>query len=179
VILIGSVILLELIGVHAIVGGFIVGLILSSAIDIPELGAKIRSLGYALFIPIFFLSVGASLEFDATVQGSDFVRNLIVLGIALVSSKVLSGYIASRVVGYSPLESLFAGWATTPQLSTTLAVAFTAGALGVISSSTTAILIIISMATTFVAPILLREIATLINKKEQRENEETLQIKNG
>lgn len=50
---------------HAIVAGFLVGLVLSKTIKDKPIESKLHVLSYGIFIPIFFLKVG--IETDLTI----------------------------------------------------------------------------------------------------------------
>ncbi len=58
VLLIGSVLLFQVLGLHAIIGGFFAGFILSTSVKSELLLGKLRAISYGLFIPIFFITIG-------------------------------------------------------------------------------------------------------------------------
>lgn len=150
--LIAIVVFFELLGVHAIVAGFLVGLILSKIIKERPIESKLHVLGYGVFIPIFFLEVG--IETDLTVlleASSTALLSLAVVG-GLIVSKILSGYLCGKLMGFSQKNRLLFGVASTPQLSTSLAVAFTALELGLIDSSLQVSIVLLSITTVLVAP---------------------------
>ena len=57
-IMIGTVIIFEILGLHPIIAGFFSGLVLSGSIQSEALKEKIRVVSYGLFIPIFFIVIG-------------------------------------------------------------------------------------------------------------------------
>jgi len=105
-ILIGTVIVFELLGLHPIIAGFFSGLILAGSIKTPALKEKIRTISYGIFIPTFFIVMG--LQTDITVFAESgqvvFIIALIVLG--SIISKFFSGWLAGRMVGFTHDESL-------------------------------------------------------------------------
>jgi len=155
VILLASILLFEFLGMHPIVGGFFTGLVMSEARISGKLRTQINTLAYSLFIPIFFVVVGASLDLSVfgKVQGTLMLVLCIAVGASLV--KYLSGYWAGRVSGFSKLHSQIMGAAVMPQLSTTLAVVFAGVSLGFISTPLETALVILSITSTLVAPFLI------------------------
>jgi Kef-type K+ transport system membrane component KefB len=138
--------------VHAIVAGFLAGLILSELIKERPIESKLHVLSYGVFIPIFFLGVG--IETDLTVffeVSSSIFLSLAIVG-GLLLSKILSGYLCGKLMKFSVKNRLLFGVASTPQLSTSLAVAFTALELGLIDSSLQVSIVLLSIITVMVAP---------------------------
>lgn len=152
VLLVAVAVYFELLGMHAIVAGFLVGLILSKAIKNKPIESKLHVLSYGVFIPVFFLEVGIETDLTVFLEASDTVLlSLAVVG-GLILSKILSGYLCGRLMGFSRKERLLFGVASTPQLSTSLAVAFTALELGLIDSNLQVSIVLLSITTVLVAP---------------------------
>ena len=159
VVLVGTVIIFELLGLHPIIAGFFAGLVLAGSVRTDALMEKLRTISYGIFIPVFFIIIGA--ETDLTVFGEAdnvlFLIGFIVIGSMLV--KFTSGWIAGRIVGFTSQESSFLGVSTMPQLSTTLAVVFTGVELGILGQELVTAMIILSIMTVFVAPLLMKVLA--------------------
>lgn len=155
-VLIGTVALFEILGLHAIIAGFFAGFVLSDTIKHEALKEKLHAIGYGLFIPIFFVMVGFQTDLSAFngASGSIILISSIVIGSIL--SKLISGYIAARISGFEPSESKLISASSTPQLSTTLAIAFTASTMGLISPEVTTALICLSIVSTLVGPALIK-----------------------
>ncbi len=154
-ILIGTVLAFELLGLHPIIAGFFAGLVLSQTIKSKILKVKIRTISYGIFIPTFFLIIGAKTDIGVF---KDVVGTLpIILSVVFgsVLSKLLSGWVGGRMVGYSGDESLLFAVSSVPQLSTTLAVAFTALSLGYIDQKLITAMVVLSVATVLVSPTLM------------------------
>jgi len=159
IILVAVAVYFELLGMHSIVAGFLVGLILSESIRHEHVEAKLHALSYGIFIPVFFLLVG--IETDLTVfqkAGDALILTLAIAG-GLVSSKVLSGFLAGRLLGFSGKKNLLMGVASIPQLSTSLAVAFTALELGLIDSNIQVGIVFLSIVTVLIAPFIVGALA--------------------
>jgi len=152
-ILIGTVVFFELLGVHSIIAGFFAGLVLSESFHSELFKKKLHAISYGIFIPAFFIIVGA--ETDITllqdINGVLFLTVAIVFG--SIIAKVVSGYIGGRWSNFTPTESLLVGFSTTPQLSTTLAVAFVGFELGLLDQQIITAMVALSVITTFIGPL--------------------------
>lgn len=156
VILMGTVIVFEFLGLHPIIAGFFAGLVLSDSIGSDILKEKLRTISYGIFIPIFFVLIGmqANITIFGQLNGALLFVVIIVLG--SIFSKFVSGWIGGRVSGFTSKESLLIGGSTIPQLSTTLAVAFMGAELGFLDKKLVTAMIVLSITTTLVSPILIR-----------------------
>jgi len=127
-ILIGTVIIFELLGLHPIIAGFFAGFVLADSISTMKgavLREKLHAISYGLFIPIFFIIVGYKTDISIFSQAGEAVNLALFVIIGSVFAKFISGFLGAKISKFNNSESLFAGAATIPQLSTTLAVAFT------------------------------------------------------
>ncbi len=151
-ILLGIVALFELLGLHAIIAGFFAGLVFSESIRKRILKRKLHAISYGLFIPIFFIIIGA--EMDIWVLFGELNVLILTITVVVISilSKFLSGYIGSKLSGFSSNEGLVAGASTIPQLSTTLAVAFVALETGILDQAMIIAMTTLSILTSLVGP---------------------------
>jgi len=156
VVLIGTVVVFELLGLHPIIAGFFAGLVLSGSIKSEVLEDKLRTISYGIFIPSFFITIGAQTNLGILIQSQTAVSVTLLIVLGLIISKFMSGWLGGKLAGFSEKESLLIGSATIPQLSTTLAVAFTALELGLVSREITTALIILSVVSIFVSPVLVK-----------------------
>ena len=158
-VLIGTVILFEVLGLHSIIAGFFAGLILSDFITSEILKQKLHAISYGIFIPIFFVIIGSKTNLRALADAPEaIVLVLVIVGGSLLA-KFTSGWLGGRWIGFSSKQSVLVGVATMPQLSTTLAVASAALALGLFDDQMLAAIIALSIVSTLVAPILIRRFA--------------------
>ncbi|MBD3318666.1 hypothetical protein GF342_02035 [Candidatus Woesearchaeota archaeon] len=143
------------IGVHPILAAFLVGIPLAPIIRAGEVYTQIHTLGYGLFIPVFFFVVGMQLNFNIFLQFD--VKNMIMLAIVfgLILSKFLTGFFGGLLARIGTTESTFFGIASTIQITTTLAVTFTASTLGIFDSVLVTSILLVSVITTIIAPLLL------------------------
>jgi len=142
-------------GVHPIVAAFLVGLLLSDIITSEVIRDKLHTLGYGLFVPVFFFIIGMQMELSMFTH-FDY-RDVLLISIigGLIASKFFSGYIAGRIVGFKHKHSTMFGVTSTAQLTTTLAVVYTASSLQMIDSTLLTAIIILSIVTTIGVPVML------------------------
>ena len=163
--LIAIAIYFEFLGVHAIVAGFLTGLILSELIKGKPIEDKLHVISYGVFIPIFFLGVGIETDLTVFLEVSSSVWLSIAIVVGLFASKILSGYLCGKLMKFQQKNRLLFGVASTPQLSTSLAVAFTALELGLIDSSLQVSIVLLSVITVLLSPVLI-ELVTKPPKPE-------------
>ncbi|MEX0918339.1 MAG: cation:proton antiporter [Candidatus Paceibacterota bacterium] len=165
-ILIGTVIFFELLGLHPIVAGFFSGLVLAESITSKILKDKIQTISYGIFIPVFFIVVGLQTDLSAFAQVGSMIVIMLSLIVGLVISKYGSGWLAARLVGFSPSESHFFAATSLPQLSTTLGTGFVAFQLGLLDQTLLTSLVMLSVVTVTLSPFLInRYSAQLIAEK--------------
>ncbi len=162
VILIGTVVSFQLLGLHPIIAGFFAGLVLSESITSVVLKEKLRAISYGLFIPVFFVIIGSktNLGIFSEVNGVLLVTALIIVG--SMGSKFLSGFMAGKISKLPNSHSALMGISSIPQLSTTLAVVFAGSTLGIFDQTLITAMVILSIVTTLVSPLLIKLVARFI-----------------
>jgi Kef-type K+ transport system membrane component KefB len=166
-ILIGTVIAFELLGLHPIVAGFFSGLVLADSIKSKILKDKIKTISYGIFIPVFFVVVGLQTDLTVFTDVGNVLLTMSALVLALVASKYISGYGAARMIGFDSTESNFFAATSLPQLSTTLATAFVVFSLGLIDQTLLTSLVVLSVVTVLLSPILIRRHADRLQARKK------------
>lgn len=164
-ILIGTVITFEILGLHPIIAGFFAGLVLSDSIESEKVIDKLHTISYGLFIPIFFVIIGSQTDITVFTKSGDLLLVFVIV-VGSIGSKFISGYLGGRVAKFTKKESIIIGATTTAQLSTTLAVVFTAVELGILSSDLSVAMVILSIVSIFIAPAVLRFYSDKLPKTE-------------
>ena len=114
----------ELAGVEKIVGAFLAGLAVNGVLPEGRVKEQVIFVGAALFIPIFFISLGLLLNlpaFASTLTSSPFALLLIT---GLVGAKGLASWWAGRFYGYTGPQMLTLWSLSIPQVAATLAATF-------------------------------------------------------
>ncbi len=117
----------ELINLEAIIGAFLAGLAVNRAIKKSEAKDQLEFLANLLFIPAFFILIGARIDVPLFI--GTLINNLgLVLAIVggLVGSKFLAAFVTQRLVGYTKTEGLLMWSLSLPQVAATLAAAVVA-----------------------------------------------------
>ncbi|MHA2059404.1 MAG: cation:proton antiporter [Candidatus Ranarchaeia archaeon] len=153
-----TVVLFEFIGMHAIVAGFVIGVILSGAV-LGKVEDKIKTVGYGFFIPIFFLVIGMETNLFLLLTPNTLVFTVILVG-GLIGSKYISGWVGGRFMKFSRSESALIGASSIPQLSTTLGIVFAAVEGGVISLDLVSAIVVLSIVTILVSPLWMKHAVT-------------------
>ena len=117
----------EMIHLEGIVGAFIGGLAVGEIIRGSKTKAKLETLGNTLFIPAFFIAVGALIKPMSflKLRGSNLWFVIFIVG-GLISTKFLASFIASKILRYKKTEMLTMWSLSVPQVAATLAAALVA-----------------------------------------------------
>jgi len=144
----------ELIGVHAMVGGFLAGLTLSDMlVKRRKLAEHIFAISYGFLIPIFLLNLGMETDITTLFAPRDALLTGLIV-ISLITSKAVSGFLGARLIGFPLRSSLGMGFMTIAQMSTTLATASLALKYGIFAEDILVALVILSIVTIIIAPLL-------------------------
>lgn len=153
-VLIGTVIIFELLSLHAIIAGFFAGLILSGVITSEIIQQKLHAISYGLFIPVFFIIIGSNINLGVFLEARTAISLTAIIILGSLFSKFIGGWVGGRIAKFSARESAVVGASTLPQLSTTLAVVFTGSELGLLNEQLVTVMIILSIITTLLGPLL-------------------------
>jgi Kef-type K+ transport system membrane component KefB len=148
----------EIIGVHAMVGGFLAGLTLSDMLKKrKKLEESIMAISYGFLIPIFLLSLGVTTNMGAIFEPGDLFATVLII-LSLIASKSLSGFLGGRLIGFNSRISWGMGVMTIAQMSTTLATASLAFQYGILGENIVAALVLLSIVTIIITPFLTKSI---------------------
>jgi Kef-type K+ transport system membrane component KefB len=117
----------EAINLEAIIGAFLAGLAVNSALRHSEAKEELEFLGNTLFIPMFFVTIGFLIDVRL------FLRTLVdhvglVVGIVggLIASKFLAAKLTQQIFGYTRTQGRLMWSLSLPQVAATLAAALVA-----------------------------------------------------
>ncbi len=156
IVMMAMLFLFSLLDVHPVLSAFIIGVTLSHIIRSERLYSKIRTVGYSLFIPVFFFIVGMELDFSVFLRLGEGTAIILALVACQIISKVLSGFIGGRLIGLSTKESALYGTASMISLTTTLAVTYAMMTQNLLDSVLVTAIIMITIVTTIIGPILFK-----------------------
>ncbi len=144
----------EAIGITAIVGAFVAGTAFSGS---PLRDGLRKGTSYleALFVPLFFVSLGVSVN----VRGAaDAVVFALVLTLVAVVTKVVGCGLTARATGMSWWDSLAVGVGMTPRLEIALVIAYYGLSNAIIDQKTYSVIVFMGLLTAVFAPALLRNV---------------------
>ena len=144
----------EYFGVADITGAFLAGLIISNTVKRDYIGHRFETMSYLLLSPIFFASIGLSVQIES-MSASLIIFAMALLLMAIVS-KIIGCGLGAKVCGYSNKECLQIGAGMVSRGEVALIVASKGAALGLISAQLFAPIVIMVVVTTILTPILLK-----------------------
>lgn len=145
-------------GVADIAGAFIAGLIISTTVHSGYIHRRFEILSYMFLTPIFFASVGISIEI------SHFSWGLVWLALAITAvailTKIAGGVIGAKLTGSDNKESLRIGIGMVARSEVALIVTNKGVSAGIISATLFAPIAIMVIVTSILTPILLKLVFT-------------------
>ncbi|RLE99056.1 MAG: hypothetical protein DRJ59_08290, partial [Thermoprotei archaeon] len=142
----GFAVLAEFVGIHAILGAFAAGLLISELKEKVEgLVEKLLGFGYGFFIPIFFITVGVRTNLGLVLGSIRGIEILVVLFLVGFMGKILGTSLISTLFGFTKYESLSMGFAMSARLSLIIAAAELGLAVGLISLEIYSMLVLLAI----------------------------------
>src|SRR6266508_915509 len=137
-----------MIGLAAIIGAFLAGLMLAEAKEGFELERQSRGV-YEFLTPFFFVIIGSKVDLGAFEDGEVLAIALVVTGLAVLS-KVASAAVAS--LGLPGRSAAIVAMGRVPRGEVGFVVASVGSGIGAVSGNMFAVVVFMSVATTLVAP---------------------------
>ena len=147
----------QLIQLSAIVGSFIAGICLGSvAVKNSRNHREGAEYLHIIFASIFFVSLGVLVDFSALTP--NLIWFLIVLTLIAVISKFIGCSVPARLQGMSNKEATIVGFGMSPRGEVAMIVALMGLSAGLINQDIYAAIVLMSLLTTIIAPIVLRKL---------------------
>lgn len=141
--------------VAAITGAYTLGVMMSQHHDLGHRAAeKVSVMAYGFFVPVFFVSIGLEADAMGALRANPWLAVLIVL-VSIVSKIVGSG-LGVRLVGFDLGQSLRVGIGMISRGEVALIVSNIGLAAGVINTEVFSLMVLMTLVTTLVTPLLLR-----------------------
>jgi Kef-type K+ transport system membrane component KefB len=145
----------EIIGIHALFGAFIAGVIMPNNIRFKEiLSDKIEDVSTILLLPIFFAFTGLRTQIGLLNDGHLWLYCIIIIGVAILG-KLLGSSFAAKIVGRNWKDSLSLGVLMNTRGLMELIVLNIGYDLGILGPEIFAILVLMALFTTFMTGPLL------------------------
>jgi len=155
-VLLVSVALGEIIGLHGILIAFLVGAMLGQHIPNEKTKQKLHGFGHGFFIPIFFIVLGMNLDISFLYEGTGGVLLITAIIGTLIVSKILGAMVYSRSEKLPPREGLVLGVTIWPQLSATLAAAAVGFEKGIFNRELLTAIVFMSITTALATPFVVQ-----------------------
>jgi Kef-type K+ transport system membrane component KefB len=166
-ILIVSSYLIEVLGMHALFGAFIAGVVMPSNLKFRKiLSEKVEDVALSIFLPLFFVSTGLRTEIGLLNTPELWVICGIVTLIAVVG-KVGSAYFSARFVGENIKNSLYIGVLMNTRGLMELVVLAIGYELGILPPPVFVMLVLMTLVTTFMTVPLLSLLRFIFRKRDK------------
>ncbi|MED1795620.1 cation:proton antiporter [Brevibacillus nitrificans] len=143
----------EYTGVAAIIGAYIAGVAIGLTNFRDEITHKVETIGYSLFVPIFFTSVGITAQFDGIGENLWLIVSLSILAIA---SKLFGGAVGAKLTGFPWRNSIAIGSAMVSRGEVALIIAAIGLENQLLTQDMFAVLIVVVLVTTVVTPPMMK-----------------------
>lgn len=140
-------------GMSDVLGAYFAGLAISETEFKERLSLKIEPIGYAVFIPVFFVSIGLSISFDG-VQ-SDIIFIVLLTLVAILGKQIGCG-LGAKVFGLNWNESNIVGAGMVSRGEMALVVANVALNAHMVTQNYYTSMVIVTVVTTLIAPVILK-----------------------
>ncbi|SLM84547.1 MULTISPECIES: cation:proton antiporter [Vagococcus] len=143
----------EEMGLSDIIGAFFIGMMLSGHESAHSIEKDVDTIGNSLFIPVFFVSIGLGISIEALFSQFGLI---LILSIAAVVTKLVGGYIASRLMKINKKSAFVVGSGMVSRGEMALIVAKIGQEAGYISNEFFTAVIASIIITTLISPLLLK-----------------------
>ncbi|MFD1671842.1 cation:proton antiporter [Agrilactobacillus yilanensis] len=142
-----------LLGMSDVLGAYFAGLAISETKFKESLALKVEPIGYAIFIPVFFVSIGLNITFKGMQNDIIFIILLIIIA---VLGKQVGGAIGAKFFGLTWDESNVVGAGMVSRGEMALVVANVALTANLIDKNHYTAMIVVTVITTLIAPLILK-----------------------
>ncbi|MBP1155015.1 MULTISPECIES: cation:proton antiporter [unclassified Paenibacillus] len=145
--------LAEYAGVAAIIGAYIAGVAISLTKHTHEVAEKVETISYSLFVPVFFTSIGVTVEFVGITQNTWLIVGLSVIAIL---TKLFGSALGAKLAGFRWRNSFGIGAAMVSRGEVALIIAAMGLDSGLLNSNMFAVIVIVILITTLVTPPMMK-----------------------
>ncbi|UOE77248.1 cation:proton antiporter [Parageobacillus thermoglucosidasius] len=145
----------EAAGVAAIIGAYIAGLAVSFTSYKQEVFEKIETIGYSIFVPVFFTSIGVAVEFSGALK---HIWLMIGMSGLAVLTKLVGAALGAKLAGFSWNSSFAVGAGMVSRGEVALIIAGIGLETKLLTPDLFAVLVVVVLVTTIVTPPLLKAI---------------------
>jgi Kef-type K+ transport system membrane component KefB len=151
---VGAALLTQLIGVHLVLGAFMMSILLGRAPRRAASDHAVRTVGLGFFVPFFFAYTGIKVDLTA-LRGSILAVTVVAVGVACVS-KLAGGWLGGLAGGLQTWEAAAGGVGLNARGAMELVIAAIGLSIGVLTPAGYSIIVVIAVVTTLMAGPMLR-----------------------
>lgn len=156
----------EWIGVEKIVGAFLAGLAVNSAVGDGPVKEKVLFVGSVLFIPIFFVDLGLLINIPAFVRSLSSIGFTLAIVLGLMASKFGAALLAKLTYRYSWREMITMWSLSLPQVAATLAATLVGYRAGLLTEAVLNSVIVLMIVTATLGPLITARSAARLTPPE-------------
>ncbi|WP_144572141.1 cation:proton antiporter [Bacillus paramycoides] len=143
----------ELLGIAGIIGAFAAGIAISQTNYKHEVEKKVEPIAYAMFVPVFFVSIGMNITFDGI---GDQIWFILALTVIAVFTKLIGCGFGARMTGFDAKSSAIIGAGMVSRGEVALIIAQTGLASGLLAQDYFTSIVIVVILTTMITPPMLK-----------------------
>ncbi|MFS0989034.1 cation:proton antiporter [Enterococcus casseliflavus] len=153
IICLGMAYLADLVGLSSVIGAFFAGIAVSQTKVREEVEHSVEALGYAVFIPVFFVSVGLEVDFSRLNEQLFFILAFTVVAIL---TKLVGGYVGAKIAKFSNNSAWMVGAGMISRGEMALIILQIGQQNQLISSALYSPLVIVVLLSTLTSPLILK-----------------------
>ncbi|MGE6347691.1 cation:proton antiporter [Bacillus mycoides] len=143
----------ELLGIAGIIGAFAAGIAISQTNYKHEVEKKVEPIAYAMFVPVFFVSIGMNITFDGI---GDQIWFILALTVIAVFTKLVGCGFGARMTGFDAKSSAIIGAGMVSRGEVALIIAGTGLSSGLLAQDYFTAIVIVVILTTMITPPMLK-----------------------
>ncbi|MDN4074076.1 cation:proton antiporter [Fictibacillus terranigra] len=154
----------EYTGVAAIIGAYIAGVAISVTNFKHEVFEKVETIGYSIFVPIFFTSIGITAEFSGIMENMGLI---VTLSLIAILTKLIGASIGAKAAGFGWNSSLGIGAAMISRGEVALIISAIGLETKLLSQEMFTVIVVVVLVTTIVTPPMMK---VFFKSTAQKEN---------
>ncbi|HJF19865.1 MAG TPA: cation:proton antiporter [Enterococcus columbae] len=162
VICLGMSYVADFVGLSSVIGAFFAGIAVGQTKVKEQVFINVESIGYAIFIPVFFVNIGLEVKLSSVVTYFPFILAFVVIA---VISKLFGGYLGSKMAGFSNNSAWMVGAGMISRGEMALIVLQIGSQGGLIPERYFAPMVITILISTLVSPLILKYFAKKVLAK--------------
>ncbi|MBW4613365.1 MAG: cation:proton antiporter [Desmonostoc vinosum HA7617-LM4] len=164
----------QLIGIETIVGAFLAGLAVNEAVGEGPVKEKVMFIGSVLFIPIFFVNLGLTINLSAWVNSLGTLKITLLIVLGLITSKFIAAFLAKLAYRYNWQEILTMWSLSVPQVGTTLAATLVGYQAGLLPLEILNSIVVLMLVTSTLGPLITSQVAVGLTASTTEESALTI-----